>query len=200
MTRFPLNLPCAIGLAALGVVAAPAARAQDDGREALIGTYASAPQAQPAPGGGTAWVTGRFTFDGTRNTVTVAAFADEALTVPLFTYTSDGTVDVEGRSDAFDRAWNVISRNETSTVEVFVDAPDLWAGLGLGACPLSVGEAVEISDCVAGGPFHIAGCAEFDVLWLSHDRSAFRTGGGETDRCVERPTELGAIDFRRVNG
>jgi hypothetical protein len=177
---------------------ASAAIAQDDGRAALVGTYVSAAQPIPAPGGGTAWVTGRFTFDGTQNTVTVTAFADETLSQPLLRYASIGTVEIEGRSDVFDRAWNVKSSNDASTVEIFVDAPDLWAGLGLAECPLVVGVAAEISDCVAGGPFHIAACTETDVLWLSADGTQFRTGGGDTDRCIARPTELSVIDYRRV--
>jgi hypothetical protein len=76
--------------------------------------------------------------------------------------------------------------------------PELWQAIGIGACPLEIGEIVDISACVAAGPLHVAGCTETDVLWLSPDGAAFRTGGGDANRCEERPTELGVIDYRRV--
>lgn len=70
-------------------------------------------------------------------------------------------------------------------------------GIGLGACPLAVGVAGGVSTCVAGDPFHVAGCTETGVLWPSSDGAASRTGG-DADRCEERPTELGQLDYRRV--
>jgi hypothetical protein len=183
---------CAMGLATATI-------AQDDGRAAPVGTQVFAAQVPPAPGGGTAWVTGRFKLDGTQNTVAVSAFADEALSQPLFRNASIGTVEIRGRPDVFARAGKVISRNDASTVEVFVDAPELWAGPGLAVCPLVVGVATDISDRVAGGPFHIAACAETDVLRLSADGTQFRTGGRDTDRCIARPPELSVIDDRHVD-
>lgn len=69
-----------------------------------------------------------FAFDGARNQVTISAFADAGLTRPLLTYRSDGTVGVEGPPDAIEGAWDVISRNGSSTVEVFADVPELWGG------------------------------------------------------------------------
>ncbi|RVT85521.1 hypothetical protein DXV76_07115 [Rhodobacteraceae bacterium CCMM004] len=170
----------------------------EEAAELLAGTYQTAPFTRPAPDGRLAYVVMRFEFDGARNVVMASTFADEALAQPMFTYRSEGPVDIQGPSQRFAGGWDVISRNDTSTVEIFVDAPAIWADLGLSACPLQIGVPVEISGCVDGGPFNIASCAEYDVLWLSEDGQSFKTGGGDVNRCEKPPEELGTIDYRRV--
>lgn len=169
-----------------------------DGRERLAGVYVAPPYTQPAPDGSLAYITARFEFDGQRNRVLISAFADQELSQPLFTYESEGPIAIQGPSEQFQGGWNVVSQNDTSTVEIFVDAPPIWAALGLSDCPLALGTATEISACVDGGPFNISSCAEYDVLWLSADGASFRTGGGDVDRCEDYPVELGDIQYQRV--
>ena len=43
-----------------------------------------------------------------------------------------------------------VSLNDVSRVENFVDSPEIWAALNMADCPLEIGVAVEVADCVSG--------------------------------------------------
>jgi hypothetical protein len=170
-----------------------AATAQTD-RPDLTGAWVT-PLAPQGSGGATAFLRERLVFEATTNTFLVEAFSDEAATMPLFTYASSGPYRLGVPSPDVPGAFLLDAENDASTVTIFVDAPDLWASLNLGACPLEIGVAVDIASCVSGPPFNAAKCVELDLVSVSEE--GLRLGARTTDRCVERPKELNDILYTR---
>lgn len=164
-----------------------AAMAQTDTPD-VIGVWLT-PLAPQTAGAATAYVRERLEFGATTNTISIEAFADEAAEVPLFTYASSGPYRIEGPSPVVAGAYLLDAENEMTTVTIFADAPDLWAALNLDACPLEIGVAVPIKDCVTGPPLNAAQCVEMDLVAVSED--GLRLAARDTDRCVERPDSMG---------
>ena len=162
---------------------------------ALLGLWATPLEERASPGGPSAFVRQSIEFGPERERYSVEAFADPEGDVPIFTYASDGPYEVLGDWPAIPGAWALNLVNETATVTIHMDAPEIWAGLSLSACPLEVGVAVPISGCVAGPPFQVTDCVDLDVALVEGDR--LRMGAPEFDRCAERPTALDAAAFER---
>ena len=130
-------------------------------------------------------------FTETAQDLIFQIYADPDLTVPLFKYHSRGPWEPQGVSDAVPGAMEVNITNDFSRVEIFVDAPDIWAALNMADCPLEIGTAVEIKDCVNGPPFIVSDCMDMDLVMVDKDGQRLRYGGGDLNRCETRPTEIG---------
>jgi hypothetical protein len=65
-------------------------------------------------------------------------------------------------------------------------------------CPLQIGQAVEVSDCVTGPPFLASVCTDMDLVMVDQDGRRLRYGGGTVNRCETRPTEVGTDAFIKV--
>ena len=179
----------------IAALAAPlAALADASPQEALIGSWTT-PLAEQSAGGSSAHVRERIVFGPATNTVSIEAFADEAGTVPLFTYASTGPYEITGPSEAVPGAWMLDARNSASTFTVFAPAPEVWAALNLGGCAFETGVPLEIAGCVAGPPFNAARCLELDLVHVKGD--ALRLGARDVDRCETRPDALGETLYRR---
>jgi len=163
----------------------------------VIGTWQTDIVEQPAPGG-TAHLRTTTIFTDTNQELIVSVYADAGLEMKLFEYASGGPWQVQGPSEAVPGAMAIDLVNDYSLVTIFVDAPDLWAAISLAECPLTIGEAVEISDCVNGPPFGVTACVDMDIVLVDQDGRRLRYGGGDVDRCVTRPTEASADAFFRV--
>ena len=133
----------------------------------------------------------------TTESLRVEAFLDEALTQPLLTYDSGGPMMVVGPWEPVPGAFAVELVNTRSLITAHVEAPEVWAAVGLGACLIAVDEAVDISGCAEGPPFTVVACTDLDLILLSDDASTLRFGAPGTDRCVERPTAASEVVFRR---
>ena len=178
--------------AALGALTASAETAPSD----IRGGWTTPLAEQPAPSGeASAYVRERIEFTEDTNTILVEVFADPAGEVPLFTYASVGPYRTPGPSAAVPGALELDAENAESIVTIFQDAPDLWRILNFDECPLEVGVAAEISDCVSGPPFNSARCTERDLVRV--DGTELRLGARDVDRCAERPTALGEVVYTR---
>ena len=165
----------------------------------LIGTWATAITEQSAPDGSmSAWLRQTVVFAPDVETIRAEAFADPEATIPLFTYESSGPWVAVGPAEAVPGALALELRNDRSEMTAFVDAPPLWSAIGMGACPLVAGEAVDIADCVSGPPFLVAGCTDLDLVMVDEGGTRLRFGAEGVDRCIERPTALSETAFLRV--
>ena len=164
----------------------------------VIGTWQTEVVGRPAPGGGTAYLRTMTAFTEDRQELVVSIYADPGLEVQLFEYSSGGPWEPQGPAEGVAGAMAVNMSNAYSLVTIFVDAPDLWAGIGLAECPLVIGEAVDITGCVNGPPFGVTDCVDLDIVVVDEDGRRLRYGGGDVDRCVVRPTELSPDAFFRV--
>jgi len=163
----------------------------------MIGTWQTDIVEQPAPGG-TAYLRTTTVFTAATQELIVSVYADAGLEMKLFEYASGGPWEMQGPSEAVPGAMAIDLVNDYSLVTIFVDAPDLWAAVSLADCPLVIGEAVEISDCVNGPPFGVTVCVDMDIVLVDQDGQRLRYGGGDVDRCVTRPSEVSADAFFRV--
>lgn len=179
-------------LTTLALLASPLAAGAETTPPQVLGAWVT-PLAEQTVSGTTAYVRERLVFEATTNTISIEVFADAEGKVPLFTYASSGPYRLGGPSPEIAGAWLLDAENEVSTVTIFRDAPEVWQALNLGACPLQVGVAVEITDCVAGPPFNAARCVELDLVAV--EEGTLRLGARDTDRCVERPASLGETAY-----
>ena len=148
-----------------------------------------------APGGPSAFVRERIEFGPSSNVLKLEALADIEAQIPVFTYESSGPYKTLGPSESVEGALLLNAENETSTVTIFQDVPEIWSALNLAACPLEIGVAVAIAECVSGPPLNSARCTELDLVQVNGNE--LRLGARDTDRCVTRPTALGdTIYFR----
>ena len=178
----------------LAMMAFPAAA--ETTPDMLLGAWTTPLAEQPAPGGrASAFVRERLVFGETRNTIEIEAFADSEGLEPIFTYASFGPYRTPGPSEAVPGALLLDAENETSMVTIFQNIPALWAILNLASCPLEIGSAVEISDCVAGPPLNAANCVELDLVAVT--AAGLRLGARDTNRCLERPSALGETLYLR---
>ena len=183
-----------IPLAALFALPAPASAqtVADD----LIGRWETPLFEQASPdGAASAYIRQSIAFTPEREAYTVEAFGDPGGTVPLFAYISEGPWRAVSAHETIPDALAIDLVNESSKVTIFVDAPELWAAIGLAECPLAIGEAVSISGCVSGPPFQVAGCTDLDLALVDEDGTRLRMGEGSVDRCTERPQETAETAF-----
>jgi len=164
----------------------------------VLGTWKTGVGEQPAPDGSTSYLQVTTIFAEDTQDLIFEIYADPALEVPLFRYHSSGPWEAQGASMAVPGAMEVDMTNAFSRVEIFLDAPEIWAALNLGNCPLEIGQAVEIADCVSGPPFIVTDCMDMDLVMVDQDGQRLRYGGGDVNRCETRPTELSADMFFRV--
>lgn len=175
-------------LVSLALICTPIAALAETAPPTILGAWVT-PLAEQSVPGASAYVRERLVFAETTNTISIEAFADPAGEVPLFTYASSGSYRLGGPSDNVPGAWILDAENDASTVTIFQNAPAIWQALNLGACPLQIGVAVDIADCVAGPPFNAAKCLELDLVAV--EANTLRLGARDTDRCKVRPTSLG---------
>lgn len=200
MTKLPAirSLARSLVFLAIGTVGASTALAEIPIGRALLGHW-EGPRLDkvPGPDGSHAYLrrSVRFTADG--ETLRLEGFADEKATMPLFTYESDGPYELLGRSSAVSGAHEINLTNHRSLMTIHVANPDLWKGLNLGACPLEIGKAVEISGCVSGPPFNASNCLDLDLVHIDA-AGALRFGDQSTDRCAKRPDKLDRAYFVRA--
>lgn len=165
----------------------------------VIGTWTTGVGEQPAPDGSVAYIQVTTVFTEEFQDFIFAIFADDALQTPLFTYTSSGPWEPQGPSDAVPGALEVNMINDFSRVEIFVDAPELWSALNMGNCPLEIGRAVDVSDCVSGPPFIVTDCVDLDLVMIDQDAQRLRFGADGVDRCETRPDQIGTIAYFRAD-
>jgi hypothetical protein len=97
----------------------------------VVGTWVSpAPIEVPSPAGGIAYLLNSLVFTDSRETLQVEAFADAQLNEPIFTYQSSGPYEIIGLSKVVTGAVEANLVNETATVTIHVDAPEIWQGFG----------------------------------------------------------------------
>lgn len=161
------------------------------------GTWVAPPESMEVPGGGTATIQRTTVITATTESLLVKAFLDPEMTQPLLTYDSAGPMTVVGPWEPVPGAFAVELLNARSQVTAYVEAPELWAAINLGACPLVVGEAVDISACADGPPFQVVDCTDLDLILLNEDATTLRFGAPGTDRCVERPASASDLVFAR---
>ena len=161
-----------------------------------IGGAWTTPLALQEAAGASAYVRERLVFGDDTNTISIEVFTDAEGKMPLFTYSSSGPYKVGNASSIVSEAFLLDAQNETSSVTIYQDAPQIWQTLNLGACDLKVGTAVEISDCVAGPPFNAARCTELDLVSIQGNE--LRLGSRNTDRCKDRPSSLGETVYTRA--
>ncbi|MDW3221469.1 MAG: hypothetical protein R8G34_01045 [Paracoccaceae bacterium] len=165
----------------------------------VIGIWRTGIGEQPAPDGSTAYLQVTTVFTEHAQDLIFEIFADKELRTPLFKYHSSGPWDPQGPSSAVPGAMEVNMTNDFSGVEIFVDAPDTWAALNLADCPLEVGVAVEVGNCVIDPPFIVSDCMDMDLVKVDRDGQRLRYGGGDVDRCEMRPTEMSKDAYFKVN-
>lgn len=163
----------------------------------MFGTWETGIVEQPAPGG-SAFVQITTNINESTQELLVSAYADPELEMKLFEYSSGGPWTSQGVAEGVPGALALNLVNEYSLVTIYVDAPDLWSAISLAECPLAVGEAVDITDCVNGPPFGVTDCVDLDIVMVDQDGQRLRYGGGDVDRCEIRPTELSTDAFFRV--
>ncbi|MCZ8041766.1 MAG: hypothetical protein O9330_04765 [Beijerinckiaceae bacterium] len=142
-----------------------------------------------APSGAEAYLRRSVRFTPDLETLRIEAFADEKGTIRLFTYESDGPYKVIGPSSDIVGAYEIDLTNDRSLMTIHIADPGLWKGLNLGACPLAVGKAVEISACASGPPFNTSSCIDRDLVQIDA-AGALRFGDQASNRCEKRPTTL----------
>jgi hypothetical protein len=141
------------------------------------------------------------TFGRDRNTVEAKFYADPELTQLLFVYASDGPFTLTGPSSLGKHAYEVRLTNDSQTLELAADAPELLAAVGWDDCGLEVGVAVDVTNGCASPPLPPADCVERDV-WQIVERengTFLRWGDTSIDRCVEAPTSFDPIELVRVD-
>lgn len=170
----------------------------DTNPDAVIGTWQTEVATVPTPDGGTAYQLMKTAFTEDQQEISVSVFADPQLEMQLFEYSSAGPWEPQGPAAGVAGAMAINLTNAYSLVTIFVDAPDLWAAIGLAQCPLAIGVAVDITDCVNGPPFTVTDCVDLDIVMVDQDGQRLRYGGGEVDRCVVRPTEVSTVEYFRT--
>ena len=120
-------------------------------------------------------------FTATLSAMSVMGPALERQT-KMFEYSSGGSWETQGPAEGVPAAMAVNMVSDRSLVTMFVDAPAFWAAFNLAECPLLIGEAVEISDCVSGPPFGQGACVDMDIIMVDQDGQRLRYGSGEVDR------------------
>ena len=166
--------------------------------DSVLGTWQTGVGEQPSPDGSTAYLQVTTVFTETARDFIFEIYADPDLAAPLLKYHSSGPWVSQGASETVPSAMAVNMTNDFSRVEIFVDAPDIWAALNMAECPLQIGVAVEISDCVDGPPFTVSDCTDMDVVMVDQDGQRLRYGNGDGDRCEVRPTEISDIASFKV--
>lgn len=164
----------------------------------VIGTWRTAVAARPAPDGSTVYLQTETVLTKKRQDLVFSIYADPERQTKLFEYSSGGTWESQGPSKDVQGAMAVNMVNDRSVVTIFIDAPAFWATLNLAECPLAIGEAVDISDCVTGPPFGQGTCVDMDIIMVDQDGRRLRYGGGGVDRCVVRPTEMSTDEYFRA--
>ncbi len=165
----------------------------------VLGTWTTQVGEQPAPDGSTAYIQVTTIFTEELQDFIFAIYADPELDNPLFTYTSSGPWTPQGPSGVVPGALEVDMTNDFSRVEIFADAPGLWTALNMGDCPLEVGVAVDVSDCITGPPFIVTDCVDMDLVMIDQDGQRLRFGIDGVDRCVTRPAEIGTVAYFKVD-
>lgn len=191
-------MPSALPLALFTSLAPTAPAIAETTTNSVLGTWQTGVGKQPSPDGSTACLQVTTVFTETAQDLIFEIYADPDLTTPLFKYNSSGLWVSQGASESVPGAMAVNMTNDFSRVEIFVDAPDIWVALNMAECPLQIGEAVEISECVAGPPFTVSDCMDMDIVMVDQDGQRLRYGGGEGDRCEVRPNEISDIAYFKI--
>ena len=166
----------------------------------VFGTWQTDVGENVAPDGSLAYIRATTIFTEDAQDLIFEIFGDADLNSKLFEYHSSGPWKSQGASADVSGALAVDMTNDVSRVEIFVDAPEIWQALNIGACPLEVGKAVEIKDCVAGPPFTVTDCVDLDIVMVDQEGGRLRFGNGDVDRCETRPTALSEHEFFKTNG
>lgn len=146
------------------------ARAGTTDPQSLSGTSAPPVTSQPSPDRAqSAWLRQTVIFEATTESVLTEAFHDAEVQQPMFTYSGTGPYRVIGPSGAIDGALDPKLENTRSAMTIFVDAPEIRASIGMAACPLSIGAAVDMPDCVSGPPFSVTRWADLFVAMVDQD-------------------------------
>lgn len=164
----------------------------------VMGTWQTEAKEQPAADGRMTYMTMSTTFTEDKQELIVSVYADPERQIKLFEYSSGGPWEQQGPAEGVDGAMAINLTNDYSLATIFVDAPDLWASVSLAECPMTVGEAVDITTCANGPPFMVTNCIDKDIVLVDEGGQRLRYGGGGVDRCVERPVELSTDVFMRV--
>ncbi len=166
----------------------------------LLGTWQTPLAEQQAPDGSqSAYLSQTVVFTDNHETIRAEVFADPDGQMPIFTYASTGPYDVVGKSRVVDNALDIELVNDSSTVTIFMDVPDLMAAVGMGDCDLIIGTAVNVTDCVSGPPFSVTDCIDLDLVAVDQEGQRLRFGADGVNRCVTRPTALSEIAFFKVD-
>ena len=136
------------------------------------------------------FIRNRVLFNGFVNYVETEAYLDAAGTLPLFRYQSVGPYTVQAESASLPNTYEVDLVNTASIITLLSEpAPGLLEALGLDDCGLTLNLPVDVSNGCSAPLFAVADCVDLDIVEVGPDQIRFGQGG--TDRCAERPTDLG---------
>jgi hypothetical protein len=128
----------------------------------------------------------------------VAAYADEALTIPLLRWDVVRTYALGRRSTDFTSAYELTWTDQWSSLLASVDNAALFTQIGVADCALTPNVLRDTSTDNCGAPlFPFRECALHDFVELADGRMTF---GDPTqgDRCEQHPTQREAWSFERV--
>lgn len=128
----------------------------------------------------------------------VAAYADEALTVPLLRWDVVRRYEVGAPSTQVASARDIRWMDEWSSLLAHVDNPALFTQVGVADCELVPGVLRDTSSDNCGAPlFPIRECEMRDFVELTGGQMTFGDPT-EGDRCEQRPTRREAWSFERA--
>lgn len=128
----------------------------------------------------------------------VAAYADEALTIPLLRWDVVRSYELGAQSKQFASARDLSWTDEWSSLLAYVDNPGLFTQVGVSDCELVPGVLRDTSTDNCGAPlFPFRECELRDFVELTDGQMTF---GDPTqgDRCEQRPTRREAWSFERA--
>lgn len=128
----------------------------------------------------------------------VVAYADEAMQVPLLRWDLVRRYRLDDPSSAFPRAYDLTWNDQVGSLTPYVDAPALFAAVGVDDCALVPGERTDLSLDNCGAPvFPFRDCPLMDFVELEDGQMTFGDPL-QGDRCLVRPTRYEAWSFDRV--
>lgn len=128
----------------------------------------------------------------------VTAYADEQLTLPLLRWDIVREYELGEASTMFRGAYELTWTDVSSSLYAEVDAPELFASLGIEDCALVPGERRDLAADNCGAPlFPFRECPLFDFVEMLDETMTFGDPR-EGDRCERRPTRREAWSFERV--
>lgn len=127
----------------------------------------------------------------------VTAYADEQLTIPLVRWDVVREYQLGQASNVSPHARELTWTDLSSSLVAYVDAPELFASIGIDDCRLTPGVRRDLSVDNCGAPlFPYRDCPLLDFVELDGEMMTFGDPQ-QGDRCELRPTAREAWSFQR---